>query len=113
MDAVTLDGEPFMRATLLCSSAYSDEIPALADIDLDETRTGASGTRIGASITRTCASNTRITASKMRMGARGKAGLFARSRQKMSAASAPRQLAVFSHPCLGNAFGCVMRHSYA
>ena len=39
VDSVTLDGQPFTRATLLSSSAYSDEIPALADIDLDETRT--------------------------------------------------------------------------
>lgn len=38
VDAVTLDGEPFMRATLLSSPAYSDAIPALADLDLDETR---------------------------------------------------------------------------
>ena len=39
VDSVTLDGEPFTRATLLSSPAYSDAIPALADIDLDETRT--------------------------------------------------------------------------
>ena len=39
VDAVTLDGQPFTRATLLSSSDYSDAIPALADIDLDETRT--------------------------------------------------------------------------
>ena len=39
VDSVTLDGEPFTRAKLLSSPAYSDAIPALADIDLDETRT--------------------------------------------------------------------------
>ena len=39
VENVTLDGEPFTRATLLSSPAYSDAIPALADIDLDETRT--------------------------------------------------------------------------
>ena len=39
VDAVTLGGQPFTRATLLSSPAYSDAIPALADLDLDETRT--------------------------------------------------------------------------
>lgn len=39
VDTVTLDGEPFTRAALLSSPAYSAAIPALADIDLDETRT--------------------------------------------------------------------------
>ena len=39
VDAVMLDGKPFTRATLLSSPAYSEAIPALADIDLDETRT--------------------------------------------------------------------------
>lgn len=39
VDMVTLDGEPFTRATLLSSPAYSEVIPALADLDLDETRT--------------------------------------------------------------------------
>lgn len=39
VNAVTLDGQPFTRAALLSSSAYSEAIPALADIDLDETRT--------------------------------------------------------------------------
>ena len=38
VDAVTLDGQPFARATLLSSPAYSDAIPALADLDHDETR---------------------------------------------------------------------------
>lgn len=39
VDNVTLDGAPFTRATLLSSPAYSEAIPALADLDLDETRT--------------------------------------------------------------------------
>jgi len=39
VENVTLNGQPFTRATLLSSPAYSDTIPALADIDLDETRT--------------------------------------------------------------------------
>ena len=39
VENVTLDGQPFTRATLLSSPAYSDVIPALADLDLDETRT--------------------------------------------------------------------------
>ena len=38
VDNVTLDGAPFTRAALLSSPAYSDAIPALADLDLDETR---------------------------------------------------------------------------
>lgn len=38
VDTVTLDGEPFTRAALLSSPAYSEAIPALADLDLDETR---------------------------------------------------------------------------
>lgn len=39
VDAVTLDGQPFTRAALLSSPAYSDAISALADLDLDEMRT--------------------------------------------------------------------------
>jgi hypothetical protein len=39
VDAVTLNGQPFTRAALISSSAYSDAIPALADLELDETRT--------------------------------------------------------------------------
>lgn len=39
VDNVTLDGAPFTRAALISSPAYSDAIPALADLDLDETRT--------------------------------------------------------------------------
>ena len=39
VENVMLNGQPFTRATLLSSPAYSDAIPALADIDLDETRT--------------------------------------------------------------------------
>ena len=39
VENVTLNGQPFTRAALISSPAYSDAIPALADIDLDETRT--------------------------------------------------------------------------
>ncbi len=39
VDTVTLNGQPFTRAGLISSPAYSDAISALADIDLDETRT--------------------------------------------------------------------------
>ncbi len=39
VDAVTLNGQPFTRAALISSPAYSDAIPALAGLDLDETRT--------------------------------------------------------------------------
>lgn len=38
VENVTLNGQPFTRAELISSSAYSDAIPALADLDLDETR---------------------------------------------------------------------------
>lgn len=39
VENVTLNGQPFTRAALISSPAYSDAIPALADLDLDETRT--------------------------------------------------------------------------
>ena len=38
VENVTLNGQPFTRAALISSPAYSDDIPALADLDLDETR---------------------------------------------------------------------------
>ena len=38
VENVTLNGQPFTRAALISSSAYSEAIPALADLDLDETR---------------------------------------------------------------------------
>lgn len=38
VENVTLNGQPFTRAALISSPAYSDTIPALADLDLDETR---------------------------------------------------------------------------
>jgi len=38
VENVTLNGQPFTRAELISSPAYSDAIPALADLDLDETR---------------------------------------------------------------------------
>jgi len=39
VENVTLNGQPFNRAALISSPAYSDAIPALADLELDETRT--------------------------------------------------------------------------
>ena len=39
VENVTLNGQPFTRAALISSPAYSDAIPALADLELDETRT--------------------------------------------------------------------------
>ena len=39
VENVSLNGQPFTRAALISSPAYSDDIPALADLDLDETRT--------------------------------------------------------------------------
>ena len=39
VENVTLNGQPFTRAALISSPAYSDAIPALTDLDLDETRT--------------------------------------------------------------------------
>ena len=38
VENVTLNGQPFTRAALISSPAYSDAIPALADLDLDEMR---------------------------------------------------------------------------
>ena len=38
VENVTPNGQPFTRAALISSPAYSDAIPALADLDLDETR---------------------------------------------------------------------------
>ena len=39
VENVTLNGQPFTRAALISSPAYSNAIPALTDIELDETRT--------------------------------------------------------------------------
>ena len=39
VENVTLNGQPFTRAALISSPAYSDAIPALADLDLDSTCT--------------------------------------------------------------------------
>jgi len=67
-----------------------------------------------------CAEPARRGAFKMRrfasetcMGARSEAGLFAHSRRKMSAASALRQVALFSQQCLDRVIGCVLCHSHA
>ena len=38
VENVTLNGQPFTRSELISSPAYSDAIPALSDLDLDETR---------------------------------------------------------------------------
>ncbi len=38
VDNVTLNNQPFARATLISSPSFSSDIPALADLDLDETR---------------------------------------------------------------------------